>query len=354
MESHIPEEIFVLIARVLSDEAEESEYQILVEWVKESDDHLRLYRQARNLFELTGAEQVCSQVSVSDGLSRIMSRISDKGRERKFFQILQRAAAILLIPLLAGTWYLARNLNNTTAHKQPGVVYNEVYTSSGTRSAVTLSDGTRVWLNSGTVLKYPDRFENGSRQVELKGEAYFEVIANPADPFIVHTHGLVLQATGTQFNVLSSADERTEQVTLVEGKLGVFRQENTRRNKQLAQLSPGDHLEVDTLTSGIEISAGDTYRYFAWKDGKLIFRNEPMAEVMKKISRFYNVDIEMKGEALQEYRYRATFQEESFSEILNLLTLSSPVMYREIERNPLPDGSFPRRKVIVYARGENH
>jgi len=354
MEPHIPEEILVLITRVLSDEAVELDYQMLIKWVEESEDHIRLYQQARNLFELAGAEQVCSQLSLSHGLSCIMNRISKRPRERKFLLVLQRAAAILLIPLLAVTWWITLSLDNGTVNRQTGVIFNEVFTSSGTRTAVTLSDGTRVWLNSGAVLKYPDSFANGVRQVELKGEAYFEVNANHHNPFIVQTPDLIVQATGTQFNLFSSADERTEQVTLVEGKVVVFSHLDNRGKKRLAQLSPGEHLAVDTLTSAIEISSGDPYRYYAWKDGKLIFRNEPMAEVVKKISSFYNVDIELKGESLKDYRYRATFQEESFSEILNLLTLSSPLEYREIERNPLPDGTFPRRKVVVFARGEYH
>jgi ferric-dicitrate binding protein FerR (iron transport regulator) len=92
----------------------------------------------------------------------------------------------------------------------------------------------------------------------------------------------------------------------------------------------------------------DTYKYIAWKDGKLIFRNEPLDEVVKKIGQVFNVDIELQGNSLQDYRYRATFEDESLTEILKLLEISSPISFKEIKRVPLADGSFPRKKVIVF------
>ncbi|NJO68090.1 MAG: DUF4974 domain-containing protein [Bacteroidetes bacterium] len=93
---------------------------------------------------------------------------------------------------------------------------------------------------------------------------------------------------------------------------------------------------------------GDIYKYIAWKDGRLVFRNEPLADVVKKISQIYNVDIELQGKELQNYRYRATFEEESLFEILKLLKLSSPIQYREVKREIMPNGTFTKRKIIIF------
>jgi ferric-dicitrate binding protein FerR (iron transport regulator) len=92
----------------------------------------------------------------------------------------------------------------------------------------------------------------------------------------------------------------------------------------------------------------DTYKDIAWKDGKLIFRNEPLEDVLRKIGYYYNVDMEIRGNSLKEYRYRATFEEESIDEILKLLKISSPVDYRVVKREALPDGSFPKKKIIIF------
>jgi ferric-dicitrate binding protein FerR (iron transport regulator) len=88
------------------------------------------------------------------------------------------------------------------------------------------------------------------------------------------------------------------------------------------------------------------------KDGKLVFRNEPLSQVVKKISEVFNIDIELQGSSLQDYSYRATFKDESLEEILKLIKMSSPIDYIEVRRDPLPDGSFPRKKIIIFPSGQ--
>ena len=92
----------------------------------------------------------------------------------------------------------------------------------------------------------------------------------------------------------------------------------------------------------------DIYRFIAWKDGKLIFRNDSLLKVLNTISMMFNVDFELQGKELQDYRYRATFCDESLEEILKLLKLSSPIDFTEVKRVPRSDGSFPKKKIIVY------
>src|SRR5512137_2169004 len=99
-------------------------------------------------------------------------------------------------------------------------------------------------------------------------------------------------------------------------------------------MNPDQHMIFNDSTGLFSINDVDTYKYYAWKDGKLIFRNEPLSEVVKKLGQVFNVDIELQGEELQNYRYRATFEDESLSEILKLLKLSSPICYKEIKRMP--------------------
>jgi ferric-dicitrate binding protein FerR (iron transport regulator) len=255
--------------------------------------------------------------------------------------------------MLAGSYYLGTLRQE---HRAMAVtpVYNEVSAAFGTRSMLTLDDGSRVWLNSGSRLKYPKDFSGRRREVFLTGEAYFEVESDASRPFIVRTKRLNVRATGTRFNVNVSSIEKASQITLVEGKIAVCKNVAGGKTVEISRMEPSQHMAFDTISGSFKVETEDTYRFIAWKDGKLIFRNEPLEDVIKRIGYFYNVDIELKDEKLKEYRYRATFEEESLDEILHLLKISSPVDYREIKREPLPDGSFPRKKIIIFpARQKN-
>jgi len=236
-------------------------------------------------------------------------------------------------------------INNYIPLNEP--VYNEIFAAFGTRSAIKLSDGSSVWLNSGSKIRYPDRFTGDDRTVYLEGEAYFEVESNLKKPFIVETSSIIVRSTGTKFNVSGYNTSEKVKVTLVSGKVEVGMIDD-KNNYNKSQLNVNQHLSFDRTNGTSSIKTVDTYKYISWKDGKLIFRDEPLSNVVKRIGQVFNVDIELRGEEIQNYSYRATFQDESLEEILKLLKMSSPIDYIEVKRDPLPDGSFPRKKVIIF------
>jgi len=340
------------IGKYLENNASEAEIQKLADWVKASPENLKYYRQVKNIWEVSGKLQEDLDISVEQALQKVTGKFKAEVKSVTFWQTMQKVAAILLLPLMVGSYFLGNFIRGPVGTPSRQIVYNEVFAAYGTRSAITLADGSKVWLNSGSALKYPDRFLRGKREVFLDGEAYFEVKSDTHQPFLVHTDKITVKATGTKFNVLATKLEPHVEITLISGKVTVSDLNDGKQGRLISRMQPDEHLEYDTLTHRINLIKGETYKYYAWKDGKLIFRNEPLVEVMEKISRFYNVDIEIRGDKLREYRYRATFKEESFTEILKLLKLSSPIEYREIVRSPLPDGTFPKRKVIIYAK--NH
>jgi transmembrane sensor len=225
--------------------------------------------------------------------------------------------------------------------------YNESFAAFGTRFTLILSDGTSVCLNSGSSIKYPNKFIGNKRTVFLKGEAYFDVVSDPQKPFIVETSSVNVKAIGTKFNVSEYAGSDKVEVTLITGKVEVSMTDKSN-NISASKLEINQHFSFNKVNKTITINNEDSYKYIAWKDGKLVFRNEPLREVVNKISQVFNVDIEIRGSEIQNYNLRATFQDESLSEILKLLTISSPVDYIELKRDPLPDGSFSRKKVIIF------
>ena len=352
MEGFEQEEIGRLMARFFACEANEEEIEKLQYWLQESADNRRYFRQMRNIWDASERDPREENIDTTGALNKVLQRIAVKSPGNTFWQQWQRVAAILMIPLIAGNiiWFLGVKKNAGIAKP----VYNEVYAAFGTRSAITLADGTKVWLNSGTSMRYPDRFTGKKREVFLNGEAYFEVNADPSRPFVVSSPSLMVTATGTKFCVHDYASKSGAEAILVSGKVTVGKQAANNKISFITGLKPGERLLFDKQTRNFSLEQVDPYKYIAWKDGKLIFRNDPLRNVVERISQIYNVDIELQGEALQDYRYRATFQDESLSEILRLLKLSSPIDYLELPRVPQADGSFPRKKIVIFPIGEKY
>ena len=336
----------VLICRYLIIEVSPDEIIELKNWIGASKDNSLYFQQLKNIWDNSEQQVSKKTIDVDKAFNQIKKRVIIKSPMASFWSSWKKIAAILLIPIVLGNLlYFSFRIKNYSSIQEP--IYNELFAALGTRSALKLSDGTSVWLNSGSSIKYPDRFVGNNRTVFLKGEAYFEVKSDPEKPFIVVTSSLKVKATGTKFNVSGypSADEA--EVTLVSGKVEVSLTDG-KKNIKSSKLDMNQHLSLNKTNGTTSITNVDTYKYISWKDGKLIFRNEPLSDVVKTISQVFNVDIEIQGKELQNYSYRATFQDESLAEILKLLKISSPIDYVEVKRNPLPDGSFPRKKVIIF------
>ena len=351
MESEQQEDILRLIVRYLSGLADTVETARLEEWFRMSDDNRDYFEQMSNIWDISDRHRDNINIDTAAALKKVQSGLPGLNQGKSFWYYWQRIAAIFILPLAVGI-LLWNYLEPEVELLSDNTVYNEVYAAYGTRSSLRLADSTLVWLNSGSSLRYPMRFNEKKRTVFLKGEAYFEVESDVSRPFIVQTQSLKVRATGTKFNINEYEINNESEVTLVTGKLCVS--ESGKNNPQLiSELNPDQHLVFNRLTKEKSVINENSYRYIAWKDGKLIFRNEPLHKVAGKLSMLFNVDIELKGKELQEYRYRATFQDESLEEILKLLKLSSPVNFTEVARQPLPDGSFPKKKVIIYPAAES-
>jgi transmembrane sensor len=339
------------IAKYLAGNANPDEEANLIQWVEASEINKQYFDEIKNIWESSSSMIRPETIDTESALAKVMDSTSDSSKMKTVWIYWKKLAAVVLIPLLLGNiMLLYHNSNKIMFRSQP--VYSEIYAAFGTRTSVTLADGSSVWLNSGSSLKYPDRFRGNNRTVYLNGEAYFEVTKNPSVPFIVKTSSLSVKATGTKFNVSDYISDLNSDVTLVSGKVFVDQLSNNIKKEPSSELFPDQHLVFSKQTGTISVQNEDINEYIAWKDGKLVFRNKPLSYVVNKISLAFNVDIELQGNALQDYRYRATFQDESLTEILKLLKISSPIDYIEVKRNPLPDGSFSRKKVIIFSSVE--
>jgi transmembrane sensor len=262
-------------------------------------------------------------------------------------RFLTRAAAILLIPVLGILFFtLSRGGPDTAVFNMPYYDTLEIVAPIGSRAIAHLSDGSEVFLNSGSKIKYPHSFTGENREVNLTGEGYFNVAQNAEKPFVVKTGKMNIKALGTSFNVLAYPDDRVVQTTLVEGivELEEFLDDGTKRT--IGAIEPGQHVQYHTITRELTSCNGDIAKYIAWKDGKLIFNNDPISEVAVRLSRMYDVDIEV-SEDIREYTYTVTFEDETLFHILDLMAIATPIAYKIVPRARLDNGSFEKQKIIL-------
>jgi transmembrane sensor len=345
MESFEHEKIIRLVADYLSGNADDMAREDLEQWMRTSSVNRTYFLQLKNIWDASAKPLEHPEKISAEALSQVLQRLDKSSPGHGVWFYWQKVAAVLFIPVLLGSLFW---IKYSTSKFSSQVVYNELYAPPGTRSSVKLADGTQVQLNSGSSLKYPDRFLNGERVVYLKGEAYFEVHSDQTSPFIVKTDAMSVKATGTKFNVQAFTGDTLSEVTLVKGKVSVAANTGNGQPSFVTEMVPNQHLVFNARSNKTNVRNVDVYRFISWKDGKLVFRNEPLIEVVKKIGKRYNVDIELQGQELQHYSYRATFEEESLGEVLKLLKLSSPIDYKEIKRQPLADGTFSKCKIIIY------
>ena len=231
------------------------------------------------------------------------------------------------------------------------MVYQTVRAAYGSQAKVVLPDGTHVWLNSGSSLEFPSSFENFDlRKVSLNGEGYFEVTPDKSKAFIVNTSKLDVKVYGTSFsvNAYDSYDEMT--IALVEGKIGVIDDRGTRE-KELVVLKPNEVASYNESQNEMILSTNESLeRYTAWKDGRLIFYGDPIDVVVRRLEKWYNVKIVVADQKLSNYRFTATFIDESLEHVLQLLSLSSPLRYDIAPSVKLPDNSFIARKVTLSTK----
>lgn len=205
---------------------------------------------------------------------------------------------------------------------RPGTsLIHTLSTPVGGQYQVRLPDGTKVWLNAATTLKYPARFEAGERKVEVNGEAYFEVAKNEQKLFkVVLADSAAVTVLGTHFNIMAYSDEKTKEVTLLEGSVAVSKKENTKK------LEPGSQASISeneiTKRTGI-----DTEEITGWKNGLFVFHDVPIESIMNQIARWYDAKIVYQAEIRQQFN-ATILRSEPLAKLLHLLELNGYVHFK--------------------------
>lgn len=336
------DQIQPIITAYLSGKATAEERRELEEWVRQSPDNNRSFQEVRNIWQVMHPAFNPSEINVYEAEKNILANIATTKRHitRTLLLYWQRVAAILIIPLLLICTYLYLG-NDSSLYDV--VEYQEVKSPHGTFSEVHLPDGTNVWLNGGSSLKYPLAFRKGERNVFLNGEGYFEVHSDKENPFIVKTDQITLRATGTAFNIEAYNSDSVTAVTMVNGKIDV-----AFGTSSPVAMTPGERASFNSLTRQCVINKTDPYKWYAWKDGLMIFRDDPLSYVFKRLGQTFNVNIDLKDPSLANAPYRATFEYESLDEILRLLEMSAPLHFKQHKRMKDKNNAYEKQTIEVY------
>ncbi|MGV8092345.1 MAG: FecR family protein [Mangrovibacterium sp.] len=246
-----------------------------------------------------------------------------RSRYRVWSKVLQYAAIVVVAFILGvvATNYAGKDLSP--------VQFATISVPDGQMGNVVLPDGTEVFLNSGSVLRYPDRFDGARRDVYFSGEAYFQVKSDKTHPFFVHLDDYTVKVTGTSFNICSYAGSPVE-TALIEGNVSIL----DNQEKKLADLEPDQLFRYDPVKREMKIDPVNTEVYTMWRAGKLFFDNETLGHIAEKLERWYHVKIEFTDNAIREKRLTGTvLKDKPLDQILKILTLKESLNYH-MQLNP--------------------
>ena len=299
----------------------------LVEFEKYQREHPEEWKSSIQIKEGLDA---LSEVSTPDQTKnwRSIQRQIQTSKIRRIAFSSFKYAAVVAVSLLVG--YLIQNQYKQTAESQ----YAEVEVMYGQMGHLFLFDGTEVWLDSGSRLKYPNQFNQGEREVILEGEGFFKVAKNKHLPFKVKTQRLEVEVLGTSFNVSSYDDSGKISVVLEEGSVRL----NWPGGEEITTIKPGEMAELDSAADKLAIRKVDTKYYTDWKDGTLEFRDEPLGNIAKKLERWYNVQISIEDPAVADYKISGTvLRNKPVQQIIQALEFLAPVRTEYLSKSNQKD-----------------
>lgn len=255
-----------------------------------------------------------------------------------------RTAAVWLL-LIAGSSFVTWKFFGTASQKDSSSCI--ITTPLGSRTQIILPDGTEVWLNAGTSLKYPEKFSPDQRDIYLTGEAFFKVVTNKNWPFVVHTPDLDIRALGTSFNVKAYQSEKVVTTTLIEGivKLEnkqrdfhytlqpkqelVFLREPEKQKDAIAQIENREDVKVvESNKDAVIKNEVNTIVSTSWKDKRWIVNGEPVENFAVLLERKYDMKINIVSEELKQFKFSGTIENETLEQVLDFLRYTIPVKYK--------------------------
>ena len=366
------------IAKSMAGELSDEELQLLDEWRMTSARNHQLYDRIVSRERREAKRRHFTAFDKVSGWQGYSKKLKETEKKVNRWRVFLRYAAILLIPLSATVYGVLRSgeetvsladlnaitpggtraelvlpsgevvdlvaksgvisrgentvINNegkTLSYKSIGnqapmdsLRYNEVIVPKGGEYQLVLSDGTLVYLNSMTKIRFPERFSEKCREVEVCGEAFFEVAENKRVPFVVKTDAYEITVLGTKFNVTAYADEQVATTTLVEGAVSI----SGKCIGEAKALRPNEQFVLDRVSGSVEIRKVDVNYYTAWKDGMFRFRDVRLEEIMRVVERWYDMTVVYEDESVKDLHFGFNMSRlETIEPLLNIFELNGKI-----------------------------
>jgi len=342
-----------LIVNYLNGTISGSEYQQLKTWINLSDKNQLEFDRIREIWLASNLASEKFQFDSQAAFERFQEKnaIPLLRKTKKVALSYPWAAAILIVALLGGI--ALRHFVRSSVDGQTTVAYQEIIVPNGSRSKIRLPDSSTITINAGTTLRYSTDFGKKQRNIWLDGEAYFVVNKSPV-PFIVHSGTVRIKAVGTEFNVRAYSTENKIETTLITGKVVVSDTSDlsnisgevplfpnqklivakemiasaANRNAREKSLIPKKKHQISKPTSNIiKEERVDPAPDISWKDDEWVIYRESLEELSVKLERRYNVDIVFVDEHLKSLRYNGTLPDQPLEQVLNLMSMVSPIRY---------------------------
>ncbi|HHV02392.1 MAG: FecR family protein [Bacteroidales bacterium] len=314
---------YVIITAFLAGETTDEENRELVSWRCKSDENNMLFLQLKELWQISEAKS-----GNIDHRKQILRSRIENGINLKKQLILQRklnvykayfaAAVIVFFAILAGLYLFY-------APQKKGADQDVIFkTPSGQKAEIVLPDGTHIWLNSESVISYSADYNKNKRKVNLVGEAFFDVAADKENLFEVYTENVCVRAYGTSFNVKAYKEDDRSDISLLEGQIDVICNAN---RSIIADMKPNQRLQIDLNNMKYELIHCNTMVDAIWRYRCLKIERETVPSLVKKMERWYGVDIDWKDSDKNTFLYWMTIKTESLTEMLELINKITPIEY---------------------------
>ncbi|MEF9985756.1 MAG: FecR family protein [Bacteroidales bacterium] len=317
-----------LLYKYFMNEASSSEMDEIISWIKKSKENLDFFAEQKALWEVSGQMYNVPQ-----------SVIGTKNKKPQIFRFAYFSAAAIVTVLLILNLVFNGNYNVTKkdlslANKLPVKEIRTLYTEKGVKAHVVLPDNSVVWLNSDSKITYPAKFDNKIREVELSGEAYFEVTKDSLHPMIVKTNkDFSIEVLGTSFSVKSYDNDNIAKATLFTGSISMHYKDKHSREDKIFKLKPSESfVYYQESATPKQIKYKDNEKEIAWKNGELLFEQTPMEEVIKMLERWHGTKFIIENKSIFNDKLTASFQTESIIQIMEMMKYCIAMDYK-IENN---------------------
>lgn len=304
-----------VISKYLNHAATEEELVLLEKWMDESEENREMVLKLKNDFVLS------TLMDKFDGVVGVIEEKTPDEKRRKhisFRPFLKYAAIVVGVGLF--TFSALKYLEHT---KMP--VYQFLTVEEGERAKIILADGSEIWLNSNTKISYPDNFNRSNREIILSGEAYFKVAKNKKLPFVINTQNIEVKVLGTEFNVRSYEDDNSIEVQVIKGKVQVRPEESVT---DLYLLTDREMLTFNKTTASFIEQTFDS-DIENWREGKYMFKNRTLKEIIRQLERIYAVEFIVKDKVLlDEIYYGEINMKDSILKIMEIISFNDRFSYQ--------------------------